>query len=52
MEQKIARLREAAEEILRRNAGTLSELNDIRMKYLGPNGEFTDILRGLKALRQ
>lgn len=52
MEQKIARLREAAEEILRRNAGTLSELNDIRMKYLGPNGEFTDILRGLKALGQ
>ena len=34
----------------KRQAGNLSELDDIRVKFLGKKGEFTTILRGMGAL--
>ena len=48
MEEKIARLKQLAEENIRQHADTLSALNDIRVELLGKKGEFTTLLRGLK----
>ena len=49
MEEKIEQLKgEAAAAI--GSAGNLSELNDIRVKYLGKKGELTGILRGMGKL--
>ena len=52
MEEKIARLKQMAEENIRQHADTLSALNDIRVELLGKKGEFTTLLRGLKELAQ
>lgn len=52
MEEKIARLKQLAEENIRQHADTLSALNDIRVELLGKKGEFTTLLRGLKELAQ
>ena len=52
MEEKIARLKQAAAEKIRQHADTLSALNDVRVEFLGKKGEFTTLLRGLKELAQ
>ncbi len=52
MEEKIARLKQMAEEKIRQHADTLSALNDVRVEFLGKKGEFTSLLRGLKELAQ
>lgn len=50
MEKKIEELRAAASEAITQTAQTLSDLNDIRVKYLGKKGELTSILRGMGQL--
>lgn len=50
IEEKIAELRQQAEEMIKRHADDLAELNEIRVKYLGKKGEITSLLRGLKEL--
>ena len=50
MEEKIARLRQEAAEAIGKTAKSLSELDSIRVKYLGKKGELTSILRGMGAL--
>lgn len=50
MEKKIEELRAAASEAITQKAQTLSDLNDIRVKYLGKKGELTSILRGMGQL--
>jgi phenylalanyl-tRNA synthetase alpha chain len=50
MEEKIAQLKREAAEAIRQTAGSLSELNDIRVKYLGKKGEITSLLRGMSKL--
>lgn len=49
MEEKIEQLKQAAAAAVKA-AADLSELNDIRVKYLGKKGEFTTILRGMGQL--
>ena len=46
MEEKINQLRQEAAEIIRQQVENLSQLNDIRVKYLGKKGEITNFLRG------
>ena len=50
MEDKIAKLREQAAELIQQKASSLSELDDIRIRFLGKKGEFTSILRSMGAL--
>ena len=50
MEEKIEQLKAQAAEAIKNAAGNLSELDDIRVKFLGKKGEFTTILRGMGAL--
>ena len=50
MEEKIEQLKAQAAEAIQHAAGNLSELDDIRVKFLGKKGEFTSILRGMGAL--
>ena len=50
MEEKIAKLREQAAELIQQRASSLSELDDIRIRFLGKKGEFTSILRSMGAL--
>ena len=50
MEDKIEQLKAQAAEAIKNAAGNLSELDDIRVKFLGKKGEFTTILRGMGAL--
>ncbi|WP_407397465.1 phenylalanine--tRNA ligase subunit alpha [Anaerovibrio sp.] len=50
MESKIEQLRQEAAKAIKDVAGTLNELNDIRVKYLGKKGELTSILRGMGQL--
>ena len=50
MEEKINQLRQEAAEIIRQQVENLSQLNDIRVKYLGKKGEITNFLRGLGRL--
>ena len=52
MEEKINRLKQEAAELIRQKVKNLSELNDIRVKYLGKKGEITGFLRGLGQLSQ
>ncbi len=49
MEETIRQLREEAASAVK-NAGSLEELNGIRVKYLGKKGELTGILRGMGKL--
>ena len=50
MEEKIEQLKAQAAEAIKNAAENLSELDDIRVKFLGKKGEFTTILRGMGAL--
>ena len=50
MEEKIEQLKAQAAEAIQHAAGNLSELDDIRVKFLGKKGEFTSILRGMGTL--
>ncbi|MBE6096214.1 phenylalanine--tRNA ligase subunit alpha [Schwartzia succinivorans] len=50
MEEKIARLKQEAAEVIRKHVDSLSQLNDIRVQYLGKKGEITSLLRGLGQL--
>ena len=50
MEEKIEALKAQAAEAVRNAASTLSELDDIRVQFLGKKGEFTSILRGMGAV--
>ena len=52
MEEKIARLKQEAAEVIKRHSDTLPELNEVRVKLFGKKGEFTSLLRGLKELAQ
>ncbi|MBQ7516437.1 MAG: phenylalanine--tRNA ligase subunit alpha [Schwartzia sp.] len=47
MEEKIARLKKQAEEVIRQKVGNLSDLNEIRVRYLGKKGEITTLLHSL-----
>ena len=50
MEEKIEQLRQEAAKAVKQAVGSLGDLNDIRVKYLGKKGELTTILRGLGQL--
>ena len=50
MEEKINQLKQEAAELIRQQVKNLSQLNDIRVKYLGKKGEITNFLRGLGQL--
>ncbi len=50
MEEKIDQLKAQAAEAIQNAATNLSELDDIRVKFLGKKGEFTSILRGMGAV--
>ncbi len=50
MEEKIEALKQQAREAVASAAKNLSELDDVRVKFLGKKGEFTAILRGLGAV--
>ncbi|MGP1365765.1 MAG: phenylalanine--tRNA ligase subunit alpha [Schwartzia sp. (in: firmicutes)] len=50
MEEKINQIRQEAVELIRQQVENLSQLNDIRVKYLGKKGEITNFLRGLGQL--
>ncbi len=50
MEEKINQLKQEAAELIRQQVENLSQLNDIRVKYLGKKGEITNFLRGLGQL--
>ena len=50
MEEKIARLKKEAAEVIRKHVDNLSEVNNIRVQYLGKKGEITSLLRGLGQL--
>ena len=50
MEEQIAKLKQEAAEAIKKTAANLSELNDVRVKYLGKKGELTSILRGMSKL--
>ncbi len=50
MEEKIEALKQQAREAVASAAKNLSELDDVRVKFLGKKGEFTSILRGLGAV--
>ena len=50
MEETIARLKNEAIGAIEKIATNLTELNDIRVKYLGKKGELTALLRGMSAI--
>lgn len=50
MEAKIELLKQEAAKAIEQAAQSLSDLNDIRVKYLGKKGELTSVLRGLGKL--
>ena len=50
MEEIIDQLKAQAAEAIQNAATNLSELDDIRVKFLGKKGEFTSILRGMGAV--
>ena len=50
MEEKVRELKAQAEEAIQHAAGSLKDLDDIRVKFLGKKGEFTTILRGMGAV--
>ena len=50
MEEKIEQLKAQAAAAIKNAAGNLSELDDIRVKFLGKKGEFTTILRSMGAI--
>ena len=50
MEEKIEQLKAQAAEAIQQAAGSLTELDEIRVKFLGKKGAFTSILRGMGAL--
>ena len=50
MEEKIDQLKAQAAEAIQNAATNLSELDDIRVRFLGKKGEFTSILRGMSAV--
>ena len=52
MDEKIEQLKQEAAEVIRKHAATLTELNDIRVRYLGKKGEITNLLRSLGQLSQ
>lgn len=52
MEEKINQLKQEAAELIRQQVKNLSQLNDIRVKYLGKKGEITNFLRGLGQLNK
>ena len=52
MEEKIRDLKERAYAAIADTANSLSELNDIRVKFLGKKGEITALLRSMSALAQ
>jgi len=52
MEEKIRDLKERACAAIADTANSLSELNDIRVKFLGKKGEITALLRSMSALAQ
>jgi phenylalanyl-tRNA synthetase alpha chain len=49
MKEQLLRIREDAEAEIR-NASNISELDAVRVKYLGKKGNLTMILRGMGAL--
>ena len=50
MDEKIKELRERARTAITEKATSLGELGDIRVKFLGKNGELTSLLRSMSAL--
>ena len=50
MKEKIEKLRQDAAEAIKEKVANLTDLNDIRVKYLGKKGELTAILRGMSQL--
>ena len=50
MEEQIEKLKREAAEAIKKTAANLSELNDVRVRYLGKKGELTGILRGMSKL--
>ena len=52
MDEKIRELRERARAAIADTAESLSELNDIRVKFFGKKGEMTALLRAMSALAQ
>lgn len=50
MEEKLEQLRQEAAEFIKKQAENLTQLNEIRVKYLGKKGEITSLLRGLGSL--
>jgi len=50
MEETIERLKQEAITAIEKIADNLTELNDIRVKYLGKKGELTSLLRSMSAL--
>ncbi len=50
MEEKVRELKAQAEAAIQNAAGSLKDLDDIRVKFLGKKGEFTTILRGMGAV--
>ena len=50
MEEKVRELKAQAEAAIQHAAGSLKDLDDIRVKFLGKKGEFTTILRGMSAV--
>lgn len=52
MDEKIRELKARAQAAIAETAGSLSELNDIRVKILGKKGELTTLMRSMGALAQ
>ncbi len=50
MENKIAELKSAASDAIKKVANDLKELDNIRVKFLGKKGELTNLLRGMSQL--
>ena len=52
MDEKIRELKARARAAIAETAGSLSELNDIRVKILGKKGELTTLMRSMGAIAQ
>ena len=50
MEERIKALKAQASEAIKKAAGSLEELDNIRVQFLGKKGELTSILRGMGAV--
>ena len=50
MEERIKALKAQASEAIKKAAGSLEELDEIRVQFLGKKGELTSILRGMGAV--